>query len=153
MLERHRQATRHLLGRVHLKATMHKVLPLLFLCAITPACDAAENIDLCATPSTLELAPPDGVTLPSITLREQGPPAGLYVTELGGEAFFRDEFVKVVQACSDQPNPKLTATLSWYQPDLTNDSMVLGLGVSMMAPASLHKCWATLFEANGAVAF
>ena len=31
--------------------------------------------------------------------------------------------------------------------------MVLGPGVSMMAPASLHKCWGTLFEDNGGVAF
>lgn len=31
--------------------------------------------------------------------------------------------------------------------------MVLGLGVSMMASASLHKCWGALLEDNGGVAF
>ncbi len=75
---------------------MHKILPLLFLSAafvLAAGCDAAETPDRCDAPSMLELAPPDGVTLPTITLREQGPPAGIYITELGGEAFFRDEFV------------------------------------------------------------
>jgi len=139
---------------------MTKLIPILLL-SLSLACDpAAESCDAPApvdgdAPGAVRLAPPVelGPADDRIRLREQGPPMGLYVTTLGGDSIHRASFAKMVQACAEQVDPPLTVTLSWYQPDLASDARVVGLGYSMISPASLWECLADLMIANNAVAF
>lgn len=144
--------------------TMRPLFTLLALAAAsltTIACDP--EADTCEAPDpidgsadgSLQVAPPvqleqDG---DSISLREQGPPQGLYTSTLGGKPIYRKQFVAMINACQKQVDPPLTCTLSWYQPDPTKDERVLGIGCSMLAQSSLLDCWANIWLANNAVAF
>ncbi|MEK9899124.1 MAG: hypothetical protein VW516_00060 [Rhodospirillaceae bacterium] len=125
--------------------------------AMTPACDP--EADTCEAPidaaGSLHVVQPVQLEQDddAISLREQGPPQGLYTSTLGGKPIYRKQFVAMINACQKQVDPPLTCTLSWYQPDVTKDERVLGIGCSMLAPTSLLGCWGDIWLANNAVAF
>ena len=127
---------------------MHRFLILALIITINTACDKP-----CPVVSDLALADPDGFDAPAISLREQGPPQGLYITAIGDDTIHRAEFTKLVAACADQTDPPLTVTLSWYQPDLTSDARVVGLGYSMLSDEDLWGCYVGAFKSNNPVAF
>jgi hypothetical protein len=121
---------------------------ILALTILSIACDA-EPTEQCPAGPGLSLSAPAG-SAPSIAFREQGPPEGLVVTELGGDAITRDGFVKLIMACAEQEDPPLTCTLSWYQPDVSNDERVMGLGCSTLATAKLLDCYEQVWLSQGA---
>lgn len=123
---------------------------LLLLSLLISACDApvGECSDL---QGGISLAEPAGAEH-TLTFRG-GPPQGLIATMISGGAIHRGEFVKLVMACAEQTDPQLTLTLSWYQPDLTSDQRVVGLGYSMMAPEALWSCYEQVFVDQGATPF
>lgn len=123
---------------------------LLLLSLLISACDTP--VGECADPPAgISLAEPAGAEH-TLTFRG-GPPQGLIATTIGGGAIYRGEFMKLVMACAEQADPQLTLTLSWYQPDLTSDQRVVGLGYSMMAPEALWSCYEQLFIEQGATPF
>lgn len=153
---------------------MHKhMLTILAIAAftITPlACDAADQAEDNAAEECpavdgsepfvaaerLHIAAPEGAPPPAeYTFREQGPPAGLYTSKLGGAVIKRADVAKLVLSATQAglPDPNQTCTLSWYQPDTTKSEMVLGLGCSMMAPFKLWEHYRTIFVSNGATPF
>lgn len=133
------------------------LLPTLLLTTLTlaaTACDPAEDGDVCPTPSAaLELVGPPDFDHETIRLREQGPPAGLYITTWDGGPIHRAEFVTAIKACNKQSDPPATLTLSWYQPDTSKQERVLGLGESVMADQKLWECYVAVFKAQNPVAF
>lgn len=122
-----------------------------------------ENLEraLAERPTTMPIMPPPGVNLRPVELvpgeirvREQGPPAGIYITSYNAAAIFRATFATIVLSPGAKaPNPAQTCTLSWYQPDLSKDEMVLGLGCSMLAPSKLWDNYRATFVANNGVQF
>lgn len=124
----------------------------------TFACDEPTDVDAseslaCAEPS-LPLAPPPGVSLEAsvddISFREPGPPSAIYVTKWGGLDIRRAGFKSIVDSCTKYGDPKLTCTLSWYDPDTSVDgNQVVGLGCSMEASAALLACYSGMFKQNG----
>jgi hypothetical protein len=130
---------------------MSRILLTLAILSIA-ACDppAAEQ---CPALADLALADPQGFEAPAISLREQGPPMGSYITQLGGDAITRDGFVKLIHACAEQVDPPLTCTLSWYQPDIAKNEWVMGLGCSALVPEALWSCYRQVFDQQGGVNF
>ena len=126
-------------------------LPLIPLLIALASCDPPQA-EHCPV-ADLALADPEGFHSPSVILREQGPPQGLYLTAIGGDTIHRAEFTKLVAACAGQTDPPLTVTLSWYQPDLTSDARVVGLGYSMLSDEALWGCYVDAFKSNNPVAF
>lgn len=118
------------------------------------ACDPAEGAGACPDPhAAIELVGPPDLEPEGITLREQGPPAGLYITTWNGGPIKRAEFVAAIKACNKQSDPPATLTLSWYQPDTAKQERVLGLGESVMADQKLWECYVAVFKAQNPVAF
>lgn len=139
---------------------MHKYLLLhTFVAAATlPACDPAADTDAavaadCPQAEPISLATPVDVPVDDLAFREQGPPAGMYITAINGKTIVRKGFNALINACNTQPDPPLTCTLSYYQPDTSKDERVLGLGCSMMAPFKLWACYTDLWSSQGAVSF
>lgn len=115
----------------------------------TVACDASAA-EQCPAGPGLSLSSPADASASPIALREQGPPMGLVLTEVGGDAVTRDGFVKLIMSCAEQEDPPLTCTLSWYQPDVSKDERVLGLGCSTLATAKLLDCYEQVWLSQGA---
>lgn len=119
-------------------------------------CPAIDGSEPFVTAERLSFAAPEGAPPPAeYTFREQGPPAGLYTSKIGGAVIKRSTVAKLVLSATQAglPDPNQTCTLSWYQPDTTKDEMVLGLGCSMMAPFKLWDHYRTIFVGNGATPF
>lgn len=112
------------------------------------ACDDVD--DQPVTVVALPLAEPEIDDDGSIAFRE-GPsdPEALYITKWAGGTIRRLQFVQAIMACNNLPNPALTCTLSWYQPDSTKPERVLGIGCSMMADFSLFSCYRNVWLQNG----
>ncbi len=117
-------------------------------------CEAPDPVDAAAEGS-LQVAPPVQLEPDSdaISLREQGPPAGLYLSAWGGKPINRAVAKAIVDACKSQVDPPQTCTLSWYQPDTSDPTRVLGLGCSMIASWPLWDCYRKAFEAQKATPF
>lgn len=122
----------------------------------TIACDESTDDStesLACAAASLPLAPPPGTELPEpgdVSFREQGPPAALYVTEWQDKTINRAVAKQIIDACVKQIDPPQTCTLSWYQPDTTKPTFVMGLGCSMLATIPLLDCYRTKFLANDA---
>lgn len=128
---------------------MRRTVFALSLLSTLTACDVQDpGYDL-----QLGLAPPPDAPAPgegAIDFREQGPPAALYITTVGGKPIHKAEFASLVNACWKVGDPPLTCTLSWYQPDVTvSTEFVLGLGCSEVASQAILDCYRTLFKNNG----
>lgn len=124
--------------------------PALFLSLlfISAACD---DVDPDTSVDGLLLVSPDGVEpadVDDVSFRG-GPPAALYVTKWGGKTINRAVAKTIIDHCVKQADPPQTCTLSWYQPDTTKPTFVLGLGCSMMATIPLLDCYRNAFLANG----
>lgn len=151
------------------KRIMLTALALAAFTLTTPACDAPEAEDDAAvecpavdgsepfvTAPRLAFAPPTEAPPPAeYTFREQGPPAGLYTSKIGGTPIKRATVAKLILTATQVGlvDPNETCTLSWYQPDTAKSEMVLGLGCSMMAPFKLWEHYRQIFIAEGATPF
>lgn len=97
-----------------------------------------------ASPDNLE---PDADV---VSFREPGPPSAIYVTQWGGKSINRAGFKSIIDSCTKYGDPKLTCTLSWYDPDTSvAGDQVVGLGCSMMASQALLTCYSGMFKQNG----
>lgn len=151
---------------------MHKfmltALALVAFTPILPACDPEAESDAAeecpavdgsepfvVAPRLAFAAPADAPPPAEYTFREQGPPAGLYTSSIGGTPIKRGTVAKLILTATEAGlvDPNETCTLSWYQPDTTKDTMVLGLGCSMMAPFKLWDHYRQIFIAEGATPF
>ena len=121
----------------------------LSLLYISTACD---DVDPDTAVDGLLLASPEGVEpaeVDEVSFREPGPPAALYITTLGNQPIHKAQFEALVNSCWKHGDPPLTCTLSWYKPDKTQPTFVLGLGCSEMATFAIMDCYRTLFLGNG----
>lgn len=135
-------------GAIPRRMKRSSVLFLSLLC-ISAACDEVDP-DTAASDGLL-LVSPEGVEpadVDDVSFRG-GPPAALYVTKWGGKAINRAVAKQIIDHCVKQIDPPQTCTLSWYQPDTTKPTFVLGLGCSMMATIPLLDCYRTAFLTNG----
>ena len=131
-----------------------RTLALMFIVAIAIASEGCDHdISDCADQRLSIVGPDDGDGASGISFRDQGPPAGLYITTWNGGPIKRAEFVAAIKACNKQSNPPATLTLSWYQPDTSKQVRVMGLGESIMADEKLWQCYVSVFNANNPVAF
>jgi hypothetical protein len=142
---------------------MRHVFTLLALAAAltTPACDPAA--DACESPAPVDGDAPGALPMvppveldqaeDTITLREQGPPQGLYITALNGKPIGRAGAKAIIDACAKQVDPPQTCSLSWYQPDTSQPTRVLGVGCSMMASYPLWKCYVDFMVSQKAAAY
>lgn len=124
---------------------------LILAITILAACDTQQEATACPVVADLALADPAGFDAPAISLREQGPPLGIYITSMGGDSITRDGFVKLINACSGLEDPALTCSLSWYQPDTTQTARVMGLGCSAVVSEPLWSCYRAVFDKLGGI--
>lgn len=135
---------------------IRKMLPLLLstIAVAAPACDPDEGSDACQEPhAALEMVGPPDFGDDDLRFREQGPPQGLYITALNGKPIGRAGAKAIIDACAKQVDPPQTCSLSWYQPDTSQPTRVLGVGCSMMASYPLWKCYVDFMVSQKAVAY
>lgn len=121
----------------------------LSLLSIIVACDATN--EECLSDDLQMAAPADAVPPSELNFREQGPPQNLVITKYKNATINRAAFADLVLSPGALSDPPLTCTLSWYQPNLTKDTRVVGLGCSMMAPEKLWDSYRQTFVDNGGV--